>query len=145
MKLQLLTAALIVGAIFSTNAQQVYGEDFFVDPGVGGFNLGTINGQNAYFDSIFAFTDESLGTPETTKSKVTVFPNPAQDSFTISADNNTGLETLNIFDINRRLVKAMSLNNIINPRIDIADLANGLYLLDIHSAIGVTKTKLIKN
>jgi len=102
------------------------------------------NGSKAYFDSIFAFADESLSTAETTKSKVMVFPNPAQGSFTIS-DNNADLETLKIFDLNGRLVKTLPLNNSINPRIDIADLSNGLYLLDIHSANGVTKTKFIKN
>lgn len=103
------------------------------------------NGSKGYFDDILVFADEALGTGNFEKSKVIVYPNPGNGIITINTEKNISLQALEIYDINARLVLSSQLPGVVNPTIDISGLANGVYLLDIHSDSGTMKTKLIKN
>jgi phosphatidylserine/phosphatidylglycerophosphate/cardiolipin synthase-like enzyme len=63
-----------------------------------------------------------------------VYPNPAADFIHISASVQTPDAQINLFDINGRLLKQMRLNqNNTNTTLDLQDLTNGIYLLQLTS------------
>lgn len=69
-----------------------------------------------------------------------IFPNPAQNSFTIKNDFNEEIETLEIFNITGKLVKSFKSQ----ANYNISDLTSGLYLVSVKSANQIKIVKLIK-
>lgn len=69
-----------------------------------------------------------------------IFPNPAQTSVIIQA--NEIIKNIKLTDITGRIVKQLSPNQS-SVNLNIEDMANGLYLLNINE--GETVTKFIKN
>jgi hypothetical protein len=76
--------------------------------------------------------------------EIKVFPNPVSDVLNIKMPLESGNTTLTIFDVigNRVLEKAMSSNNDV---INMSNLASGLYMLQIKSAVKSKTVKLIKS
>ncbi len=69
-----------------------------------------------------------------------VYPNPAADFIQISASVQTPNASVNLFDINGRLLKQIQLTqNITNTTLDLQDITNGIYILQLTSG-KVTKT-----
>jgi hypothetical protein len=76
-------------------------------------------------------TDCSLymTTQETTKNKISVYPNPVKDILTIK-NEQLKIKSAKIFDMNGKLVKVFSGNSV-----DVSDLQKGNYLLSIDNQI----------
>ena len=70
--------------------------------------------------------------------KVIVFPNPVKNNFTIQFPNIIDSDTeVTIITINGQVIKKqiISLNELVDYQklIDVTDLKNGIYLLQLHS------------
>ncbi|TBN02423.1 T9SS type A sorting domain-containing protein [Hyunsoonleella flava] len=73
-----------------------------------------------------------------------VFPNPASNILTISSGRNLGGVTLELVDINGRIVLSQSATLVRNVEIDISGLQSGLYVLKIIGEYNSTNHKIIK-
>ncbi len=73
---------------------------------------------------------------------VSIYPNPATDFISIS-DKNSILDSVEITDINGRIVKVVNTINLSAATISVADLAAGIYMLKIATDKGLKSQKLI--
>lgn len=73
-----------------------------------------------------------------------VYPNPANDIVNINA-GSTLVKSLQVTDMNGRVVKNVNVNNLSQTSLNISDLNTGLYLLSVFTNEGVGTVKLVKN
>jgi hypothetical protein len=77
------------------------------------------------------------------ENKFSVYPNPAKNTINIS--NTDGfLNSVEMADINGRVVKTVKYSNANEVQISIADLAQGIYMMKIVSDKGTVTKKIIK-
>ena len=91
----------------------------------------------------FSVTGTVLGTDSFFASNYAVGPNPASDVVNISAKNNNTINTVEITDINGRVVKNVTVNAA-TSQINVADLNSGVYFLKASSENGVGTSKIVK-
>ena len=72
--------------------------------------------------------------------QITIYPNPTQTNFTIET-NNTNKQTLQIFDVNGKLVLSQSITGKTN--IDATNLAEGVYNLSLINQNDVANKRLV--
>jgi len=77
--------------------------------------------------------------------ELSIFPNPATDEITVLNPNQIGISSIVLRDINGRIVKQITFDNLPDVQINIAELSSGLYLMKITSAEGISTKKIIKN
>ena len=90
------------------------------------------------------FSDKSSGLNESNSminTTLSVYPNPATDVLNISLSNGTSIETVNIYNVSGKLVNNTKLNG---NQIDISQLNNGVYMVEVLTANGTFKTKFVK-
>jgi len=64
---------------------------------------------------------------------ISIYPNPATDIITISNNLNINIESINLYDMNGRLVKQFeTLNNGSSEVIDVSNLSSGIYMAHIY-------------
>lgn len=78
-------------------------------------------------------------------SKLSVFPNPANDMVTISNGENILINGVEIVDVNGRTVKLSKYEGVTEAKINISDLSSGLYLMNVSSDKGSVIKKIVKN
>jgi len=71
-----------------------------------------------------------------------IYPNPAVNVFNISVANNIAIDRVNIY--NQLGQKLMQENNLA-PSIDISDLPQGIYIVELVSGNSIVRKKMIKN
>ena len=76
-------------------------------------------------------------------SRFNIYPNPAKNSLNINSSSNEVINSVKIIDINGRIIKNLKVNATSNV-IDVNDLANGVYLVEITSETGTITKKFIK-
>jgi hypothetical protein len=72
--------------------------------------------------------------------ELTVYPNPAQNNFTIQTTSTEKL-TLEMFDVNGRLVLSQNINGTTN--IDATNIVAGVYNINLTSAYGLSNKRLV--
>lgn len=87
--------------------------------------------------------DRPLATDSFFASNYAVGPNPAADVVNISAKNNNTINTVEITDVNGRVVKNVTVNAT-TSQINVADLNSGVYFLKASSENGVGTSKILK-
>lgn len=85
----------------------------------------------------------TLATDSFFASNYAVGPNPATDVVNISAKNNNTINTVEITDVNGRVVKNVTVNAT-TSQINVADLNSGVYFLKASSENGVGTSKIVK-
>lgn len=76
--------------------------------------------------------------------EVSVYPNPASDYILLwSRDNN--IRSVSMTDLNGRTVKTITVENALNPQIDLIDLSSGVYLMNVVTEKGNVTKKILKN
>ena len=88
-----------------------------------------------------ATTGVNENTTNVTAAQLSVYPNPATDVLNISLSNGTSIETVNIYNVSGKLVNSIKLNG---NQIDISQLNNGVYMVEVLTANGTFKTKFVK-
>ena len=99
-------------------------------------------GQQAVFVDNFVVT-QTLSTTEFINSKLSVYPNPAKDVITISNEIDAVVSTIEMTDLNGRIVKTKNVNAV-ESQISTSDLATGVYMMKIVTDQGTAIKKIIK-
>lgn len=89
-------------------------------------------------------TSTSLSTDSFFASNFSISPNPARDFLNINAKNNNPINTVEITDLNGRIIKNVIVNAS-TTQINISDLTAGMYFMTVKTDSGVGSTKIIKN
>ncbi|NNE30956.1 MAG: T9SS type A sorting domain-containing protein [Winogradskyella sp.] len=89
---------------------------------------------------------EVLSTNDFDRSTFVVYPNPSNSSIFISSAKNFGVVEANIYDLNGRALLTTDINLNGTPSIDISNLSNGVYILNIKTGDDeVSSHRIIKN
>lgn len=121
-----------------------YGMDFTpTAPGVQHFDIPEVTVHNC--DSIISLTlviVEGSGIEQTYLNKaISVYPNPAEELFTVSSTAGD-ISEVSIFDNSGRLVMKRTINDQ-QAQIGIEELAAGMYIVRVRTADGIANKKLI--
>ncbi|KGO91247.1 T9SS type A sorting domain-containing protein [Flavobacterium subsaxonicum] len=100
---------------------------------------------SSYFVDNVAYSTSLLGVKTSLLSSLSVYPNPAKDVVTISNNENALINNVEVTDINGRVVKTANYSGVTNAQVNIADLANGVYMMTIASDKGTSTQKIVKN
>ena len=79
-------------------------------------------------------------------SKISVYPNPANEILNINlGENASQLQQISLFDLNGRLINQIKIDNDNNlqNQIDVSNLSSGVYLLEVKTQNDQFKTKVI--
>lgn len=102
-------------------------------------------GANSDLIGIDTFSvDRTLGTDDFFTTNFAMHPNPVKDVLNITAKNGMTIETVQITDINGRVVNQTNASAE-TTQINIADLNSGVYFVKVQSGNGVGTAKIIKN
>lgn len=74
---------------------------------------------------------------------ITLYPNPSYNVINLSSSNNIIFNTIQIVDINGRIIKSIDSNQTF-VQIDVTDLNSGVYFVNIESEEGTTTKKFVK-
>lgn len=99
-------------------------------------------GTHALFIDNFTVT-ETLSANEFKISNVSLSPNPTKNMLYISNDNTT-FNSIEVSDLNGRIVKATKQNALNTTEVNISDLSAGVYMVKIVSDKGTVTKKVIK-
>ncbi|QNM86714.1 T9SS type A sorting domain-containing protein [Polaribacter pectinis] len=101
--------------------------------GQGGVNPSTI-----YVDNVYFYKSNTASIKDNTLANVSLYPNPATNFVTISADNT--IDKVSVYNILGKAVKTISVNDT-SKNIDISDLNSGIYLIKftVNNAVGTSK------
>lgn len=98
---------------------------------------------SAFFDEISYF-DPALSVQTFNDNVVSVYPNPAKDFVNIKNTLDTQLNSVEITDINGRVVKNVNLNSVTEAQVNVSDLSTGVYMMKIVSDSGSVTKKIVK-
>jgi hypothetical protein len=87
---------------------------------------------------------QTLSVDSVDASNFVIYPNPANDMIAINSSNYT-FNNVAIVDLNGRVIKVASFDNVSEASLDIAALASGIYFMNITSNEGMVNKKIIKN
>ncbi len=93
----------------------------------------------------FKVTSSNLKTASFFSNKFSTYPNPANNTVTVSNDENLLVTDVNITDINGRTVKNMKVNNLSEVEMNVAELTAGVYFMNVTTDAGKAVKKFIKN
>ncbi len=101
-----------------------------------------------YLDEIVIYNCSaalSVAENDIIKENIKVFPNPADNMFTIKRLTSISLQNARINDINGRLIKQIDLSQMQNTLdVDISEVASGIYFMEVSSDLGKGTIKLVK-
>ena len=81
---------------------------------------------------------------EFTYNQLTVYPNPSAGLFNIQTKNPIENATITVYDLNGRIVYQAKSENIENKSLDLNNLSNGIYILNIANGNVKYSQKIIK-
>jgi len=95
---------------------------------------------NVIGSATITVSNQSTGINEINAQKLSVFPNPTKNQLTISGVN-TSVLTISIVDVTGKMVKVIEGNSAV---INVSDLTQGIYFLQIQTEQGLYNSKFIK-
>ncbi len=84
-----------------------------------------------------------LGVNEFLSSQFSVYPNPAKNVINISNTTNAAISLVEMTDMNGRVVKSQKVSGV-SGQVSIADLASGMYMMNITTDQGKAVKKIVK-
>lgn len=101
--------------------------------------IGGINAWKAAGFQIVTKTDELIAV----NNQYSIFPNPAGDYIELFSENDDlTLKSINIKNLNGQIVRSLQLNQTYG-RIDVGDIKNGAYIIEIYTNSSVQFSKLV--
>lgn len=89
--------------------------------------------------------EEILSTNDITlPNAIVLYPNPTNGQVNIKNNTNTVINTINIIDVNGRLVSAFNNNSSVLTSFNMATLASGIYFIQINTAEGNLVKRIVK-
>ena len=71
-------------------------------------------------------------------------PNPVSDVFNVTSKNGVAIETIQVLDINGRIVNQLNASSTESVQVNVANLNAGVYFVKVQSELGVGTSKIIK-
>lgn len=87
---------------------------------------------------------QTLSVDSIDESKFVVYPNPASDVIAINSSDYT-FNNVQILDLNGRIVKTATFENVSEASLNIASLSAGVYLINISNESGAVTKKIVKD
>jgi hypothetical protein len=122
-----------------TNAQTFFG--FISDEPVESIELEGLNGSGELFGNfLFGGDCTPLGVNDNALSQISIYPNPATTVINVEVPGSIEINAVVLFDV---LGKRMN-TSLVNGQINIAELSNGVYLMQIETNEGTITRKMLK-
>lgn len=122
--------------------------DYEFTPDVDGvYSLGVHATSDLGGGAIFFFdmsVKETASSAQNAQSAFSVYPNPANTVVNV-ANAKAQISAVSLVDINGRTVKSVQFDGVSSAQVNIADLANGVYMMNIKSDKGTVTKKVVKN
>ncbi|MHA3789367.1 T9SS type A sorting domain-containing protein [Flavobacterium hauense] len=125
---------------YTINLDQYAGQDVYI-----AIHYLTDDAFALLVDDFSVTADGTAGLNENLASKLSVYPNPANNVVTIDNNQNIQISAISIVDINGRTVKSAQYDGVSNAQINISELSSGIYMMNIASDQGMTTKKIVKN
>lgn len=103
-----------------------------------------LNYKNQAVFSVAEYNKRPLSNYTFKEESFSIYPNPTSGVLYINHSQNAKIEQIEIYDVNGRLVLKPEISNVSNIQINVAHLANGLYVLKIRTENQVQNFKFIK-
>ena len=107
----------------------------------GGF-LGT--NSNIIAIDTFSVDRPLANTQDFFSSNFSIYPNPAKSIINLNSKNGVTINSVEITDLNGRIVKQVSPSNVSETQINVSDLNAGVYFVKAQTENGVGTTKIVK-
>ena len=95
-------------------------------------------GNNVWLDNI-NISDGPLAVSLVDENGMAIFPNPVKDVLTINYDK--AISQIDVYDVNGKLVKTFTT---VDNTINVSDLSEGVYMLNIQTEEGLIVRKIVK-
>lgn len=95
-------------------------------------------------DNVAITATATASTADFLASKLSVFPNPANDVVTITNNANLLINAVQVNDINGRTVKTVKLDAVSEAQVNVSELNAGVYFMNITTNEGVSTKKIVK-
>ncbi len=110
--------------------------------------VGNTSGESVKFDNVqirYNAAEDLLGIKSNSivSNKLFVYPNPGKDFMNVTYDGSI-LNSIEMTDLNGRVVKTLTVSNSSNVQVNVSDLTPGVYMMKIISDNGTTTKKIIK-
>lgn len=89
--------------------------------------------------------DRALSTDDFFATNFSVYPNPSTGLVNLASKNNMAINTIQITDLNGRVVRNINTNGVSETQINISDLTAGMYFLNVQTDSGSGTTKIIRS
>lgn len=86
----------------------------------------------------------NLKSDEFSAEEFSIFPNPTTNLIAVSSKNNTAIIAISLTDLNGRIFKDQSFDNLSSIEMNITNLATGMYLMNIASNKGTATKRIVK-
>ncbi len=104
------------------------------------------NGQRSDIIGVDTFSVDTfdLATNQNTFQNFDVYPNPANNSITVTSSTNSLISQIQITDLNGRVVNNTIENSVVSSEINISNLTSGIYFVKVSSKQGTSTLKIVK-
>jgi allantoicase len=75
---------------------------------------------------------------------ITVFQNPTHDNIQISINNNEGIQRIQLYSLDGKLLIDKKINIKTKINIDLSEFAQGVYILECYAEKNATRIKVVK-
>ncbi|MEZ4839214.1 T9SS type A sorting domain-containing protein [Flavobacterium sp.] len=142
------TGIVQVGAGVSSLLPEAYASTYtFTPSSSGNYHIGlhcNTPGPGGIFMVFNVNMTTSLSAQDFFASNLKIYPNPTNDIINLSS-TTTLINTVEVTDLNGRVVKSFKLNGISQTELNVSSLQSGLYFLSVETDLGKGTTKIIKN
>jgi hypothetical protein len=103
-------------------------------------------GSNSDIIGIDTFSvDRTLSTNDFLANNFSIYPNPTTGIINVNSKNNTAINSIQVTDLNGRVVKTLARDGVHETQVNITDLTSGMYFLNVQTDLGSGSSKIIKN
>ena len=96
-------------------------------------------GNNIWIDNVNIFNGPASIQETGVNSSLVIFPNPVKDVLNINYDK--AISQIDVYDVNGKLVKTLTT---VGSSINVSDLSDGIYMLNIQTEEGLVIRKIVK-
>ena len=110
------------------------------------FNFGTDGaaaGERTYYFDNVGFGDLAVGISNLAMEDLSVFPNPSNDLWTVTADN-TVITLIEVFDLQGKLILALT-PDARSVNINASGFPDGIYVSKVYTNVGTSMLRLVKD
>lgn len=98
----------------------------------------TYNGFKLYVDSMRVWKEDPVSVSQIATIDFSVYPNPTNNSITVNSD--AAIELISVVNLNGETILTSN-----NKMVDLSNIAAGIYLIEVQTAQGSARKRIVKN